>query len=66
VDGVGFVRRDVITTVPDNLVKALLATGEWAQLTPPKPEPERAPEPERVTEPAPATPTRKQTKNKRR
>jgi len=35
VDGIGFVRRDVITTVPDDLVKALLATGHGRNSTSP-------------------------------
>lgn len=53
VPGVGYARRGVIHTVPDNLVADLLATGEW----------ERVGEPvtERVTEPAPATPAAKTT-----
>lgn len=50
VEGVGFVRRGVIHTVPDDMAKALLATGEWAALG------AVTAEPERVTEPAPSQP----------
>lgn len=52
VDGIGRTRHGVIHTVPDALVKDLLATGEWA-------EPNQAQEPQRVTEPAPAKPAAK-------
>lgn len=60
VDGIGFVRRDVITTVPDDLVKALLATGQWAQFDEPTEQPER------VTEPAPAQPAKRKTTAKKK
>lgn len=59
VHGVGHVRKDTIHTVPDDLVKDLLATGEWA-------EPNQAQEPERVTEPAPSQPAAKKTSRKKR
>lgn len=57
VPGVGYARRGVIHTVPDNLVADLLATGEWERVG----EPVTEPVTERVTEPAPATPAAKTT-----
>ena len=57
VDGVGHVRRGVIHTVPDDMVDALLASGEWAQ-----PDTTVA---ERVTEPAPAQPAARTRKTKK-
>ena len=58
IPGVGFVRRGVITTVPDDMAAALLATGEWQAVT--------EAEAERVTEPAPSTPVRRPEPKKKR
>lgn len=52
VDGVGRVRHGVIHTVPDELAKELLATGEWTAVG-------QEPTVERVTEPAPSKPAAK-------
>lgn len=70
VPGVGYARRGVIHTVPDDMVDELLATGEWERPgevggAPAAPDlrtstdPAGAPEPERVTEPAPSQPAAK-------
>lgn len=66
---VGYARRGVIHTVPDDLVDELLATGEWQRVGEPNGAaapnlstftvPAGAPEPERVTEPAPSKPAAK-------
>jgi hypothetical protein len=48
VKGLGYARSGAITTVPDGMVDALLATGEWT------PVPQE--EPERLTEVPAATP----------
>lgn len=58
VPGVGRVRHGVIHTVPDELAKELLATGEWAAVG-------QDSAMERVTEPAPSQPAAK-TKAKRK
>ena len=47
VPGVGYARRGVIHTVPDEMEKDLLATGEWEKVG-------KETTQERVTEPAPA------------
>lgn len=47
--GVGHVRQGVIHTVPDELVDALLASGQWARPNATQPS-------GRVTEPAPRQP----------
>lgn len=52
VQGLGRVRQNVIHTVPDSMVKDLLATGEWAAVG-------QEPVVERVTEPAPSKPPAK-------
>lgn len=57
VQGVGHTRRGVIHTVPDQMVKDLLATGEWEEVTPA--EAPAVAEAERVTEPAPSKPASK-------
>lgn len=54
VAGVGYARRGVIHTVPDDLVDGLLATGEWERV-----DPTPTPGVERLTEPAPAQPAAK-------
>lgn len=75
IPGVGYARRGVIHTVPDDMVEELLATGEWERPgevsgAPAAPDlrtptdPAGAPEPERVTEPAPSKPARKSSRRK--
>lgn len=49
VPGVGYARRGVIHTVPDEMEKDLLATGEWEKVG-------KETTRERVTEPAPSEP----------
>lgn len=70
VPGVGYARRGVIHTVPDDLVGDLLKSGEWEQPgessgAPAAPAPRTSTDRagaevvERVTEPAPAQPAAK-------
>lgn len=70
VPGVGYARRGVIHTVPDDMVDDLLASGEWEEPgelggAPAAPDPRTftdragAEVVERVTEPAPSKPASK-------
>lgn len=55
VKGVGYARRGVIHTVPDDMVDELLKSGEWEKLS----RTEARQEAQRVTEPAPSQPAEK-------
>jgi len=72
INGLGFVRQDVIHTVPDELAGELLATGEWARITAAGSEAQHVvetPTPERLTEvpapmPAAKSPVRRRSTSK--
>ena len=59
VPGVGYARRGVIHTVPDELVDEFLAGGEWAVVAKPANLEINGELIERVTEPAPSEPATK-------